>query len=132
MAVPDRNISLPMLRKNVEERMLQNLEMLARAQKGKDASVHPDEKGALKQLCDVYLDSRLPLLPHVASTHMLCYRLLELTIAKSEQGALIGLCPTCVLVFQHSEQVLAAAHHASLHPLTCLYPPPPALPPSIV
>lgn len=60
MAVPDRNISLPTLRKNVEERMLQNLEMLAKAQKGKDASVHPDERGALKQLCDVYLDSKAP------------------------------------------------------------------------
>lgn len=65
MAVPDRNISLPTLRKNVEERMLQNLEMLAKAQKGKDASVHPDERGALKQLCDVYLDSKaLPSATH--------------------------------------------------------------------
>ena len=72
MAVPDRNISLPTLRKNVEERMLQNLEMLAKAQKGRDASVHPDEKGQLKQLCDVYLDSKLPLLPHINSTHMVC------------------------------------------------------------
>ena len=62
MAVPTRNISLPTLRKHVEQRMLQNLDMLAKAQKGKDASVHPDDEGALKQLCDLYLDSRLSLL----------------------------------------------------------------------
>ena len=62
MAVPSRNISLPTLRKHVEQSMLQNLDMLAKAQKGPDASVHPDDEGALKRLCDLYLDSRLPLL----------------------------------------------------------------------
>ena len=71
MAVPSRNISLPILRKHVEQRMLQNLDMLAKAQKGKDASVSPEDEGALKQLCDLYLDSRLPLPCHTNGSHML-------------------------------------------------------------
>ena len=62
MAVPSRNISLPTLRKHVEQRMLRNLDTLAKAQKGPEASVHPDDEGALKRLCDLYLDSRLPFL----------------------------------------------------------------------
>ncbi|KAL3142652.1 hypothetical protein ABBQ38_002961 [Trebouxia sp. C0009 RCD-2024] len=50
MAVPTRNISLPTLRKHVEQRMMQNLNVLANGQ------VAATDEEALKQLCDT-LDS---------------------------------------------------------------------------
>lgn len=52
MAVPTRNISLPTLRKHVEQRMMQNLNVLANGQ------VAATDEEALKQLCDT-LDSKL-------------------------------------------------------------------------
>lgn len=45
MAVPTRNISLPTLRKHVEERMMQNLSVLT------DGKVDAKDEEALQQLC---------------------------------------------------------------------------------
>ena len=50
MAVPTRNISLPTLRKHVEQRMMQNLNVLTNNQ------VDAKDEEALKQLCGT-LDS---------------------------------------------------------------------------
>ena len=67
MAVPSRNISLPTLRKHVEKRMLQNLDLLAKCTQGNaDATVDPKDEEALKKLCDS-LDSNFSLLQY---THM--------------------------------------------------------------
>ena len=51
MAVPTRNISLPTLRKHVEQRMMQNLNVLTNNQ------VDAKDEEALKQLCGT-LDSK--------------------------------------------------------------------------
>lgn len=54
MAVPTRNISLPTLRKHVEQRMMQNLNVLTNGQ------VDAKDEEALQQLCGTLDSNSLP------------------------------------------------------------------------